>query len=57
MRIGKIANSAEYRMDERYQNLCFGFLNWFFFFFEILLIFQSGQFQKFPISNFKNLEN
>ena len=63
MRMGKIASSAEYRMDEQFQNCQFleqnfDFLNWRKS--RNFLIFQFGQFQKLEIwKNRKifNLEN
>ena len=63
MRIGKIASSAEYRIDEQSQNLLiFGIL--IVFWIEKnsgnLLILQFGNFQKFPIykiTKISNLEN
>ena len=52
MKIGKIARSVKYRMDEQFQNCqfsktIFDFLNWKNS--RSLLIFQFKQFQKFPI--------
>ena len=66
MRIGKIASSAKYSIDEQFQNFQFlqpnfGFSNWIFLI--NMLSFQFGQFQKIwiwkfrKISNFKNDKN
>ena len=57
--IGEIASSAEYQMDEKLQNFKFleqnfGFLNWIFFF-RNLLIFQIRQFRKFPIRKIRKI--
>ena len=49
MKIGKIANGAEYRMDEQFQNLLI---------FGILIIFQIKKKISIPkISNFENSQN
>ena len=67
MRIGKIASSVKYRIDEPFRNCPFLELNCDFpngfFFFTNLFIFQFGQFQKFPnlliwkLPKVDNLEN
>ena len=46
MKISKIANGTEYRMDEQFQNLLV---------FRILIIFQSEK--KFSIPNLENSQN
>ena len=48
MRIGKIASSAEYRMDKQFQNLLI---------FKNLLIFQFRKFLKFLISKVPKILN
>ena len=49
MKIGKIANGAEYRMDKQFQNLLI---------FRILIIFQmKKQIQILKVSNLENSQN
>ena len=60
MRIGKIASSAEYRMDEQSQNLLIFGISIVFWIEKNsgnLLILQFGNFQKFPIYKITKISN